>query len=499
MDVPETQPARRRASKSLKVGIVDLVERQPSHTIYGRVLNANFASIMPQVVAVWAERMGHKVEYVTYTGFEDLRRELPRGVDILFVNAFTQAAYLAYSVSNLYRKQGVVTVLGGPHARAYAEDARDYFDYLVGLADQQLICDLLRDFSPNPKGGVALSARQQPAALPGVRERWKYVQKTLEKTWILHIVQILGSLGCPYKCDFCIDAEMDHQTLPYDQLREDLAFLQSLPSPPRVGWVDPNFGVRFDEYMNVIESAVRPGRLQFAAESSLSLLREPHLKRLKENHFVMMLPGIESWFDYNDKARQGRHVGMEKVKAVAEHVNLVMRYVPYLQTNFIFGWDSDAGAEPEWSRNSCSPPVVILEKTAEALATADRILRTALLQSRDREEQKIVLALVVSLLVVVFQEFGHNAPQRVLPEQDQLGQAFLLDRTDPAFRVGVQIGTSRWDRRALHTADRECLPKLAAELLVAIVQQVTTTVQVSCILHRCVTRHLLHPARVRGA
>jgi radical SAM superfamily enzyme YgiQ (UPF0313 family) len=180
---------------------------------------------MPQVVAVWAERMGHKVEYVTYTGFEDLRRELPRGVDILFVNAFTQAAYLAYSVSNLYRKQGVVTVLGGPHARAYAEDARDYFDYLVGLADQQLICDLLRDFSPNPKGGVALSARQQPAALPGVRERWKYVQKTLEKTWILHIVQILGSLGCPYKCDFCIDAEMDHQTLPYDQLREDLAFL----------------------------------------------------------------------------------------------------------------------------------------------------------------------------------------------------------------------------------------------------------------------------------
>jgi hypothetical protein len=266
-----------------------------------------------------------------------------------------------------------------------------------------------------------------------------------------------------------------------------------------VGWVDPNFGVRFDEYMNVIESAVRPGRLQFAAESSLSLLREPHLKRLKENHFVMMLPGIESWFDYNDKARQGRHVGMEKVKAVAEHVNLVMRYVPYLQTNFIFGWDSDAGAEPEWSRNSCSPPVVILEKTAEALATADRILRTALLQSRDREEQKIVLALVVSLLVVVFQEFGHNAPQRVLPEQDQLGQAFLLDRTDPAFRVGVQIGTSRWDRRALHTADRECLPKLAAELLVAIVQQVTTTVQVSCILHRCVTRHLLHPARVRGA
>ncbi len=37
---------------------------------------------------------------------------------------------------------------------------------------------------------------------------------------------------------------------------------------------------------------------------------------------------------------------MDKVRAVADHINLVMRYVPYIQTNFIFRWDSDAGAEP---------------------------------------------------------------------------------------------------------------------------------------------------------
>jgi hypothetical protein len=36
---------------------------------------------------------------------------------------------------------------------------------------------------------------------------------------------------------------------------------------------------------------------------------------------------------------------------------------------------------------------------------------------------------------------------------------------------------------ALHTAGGECFPKLAAELLVAIVQQVTTAVQVACALH----------------
>src|SRR6185295_8247430 len=53
-----------------------------------------------------------------------------------------------------------------------------------------------------------------------------------------------------------------------------------------------------------------------------------------------------------------------------------------------------------------------------------------------------------------------------------------------------------WAWRALHTPGRECFPELAAELLVAIVQQVTTAVQISCVLHRRVARHLLHPARV---
>ena len=36
---------------------------------------------------------------------------------------------------------------------------------------------------------------------------------------------------------------------------------------------DPNLGVRFDDYMGAIEEAVRPGRLDFTAESSLSLRR----------------------------------------------------------------------------------------------------------------------------------------------------------------------------------------------------------------------------------
>src|SRR5207248_7803259 len=91
-------------------------------------MNANFAAIMPQVIAVWCEEEGHEVTLVCYTGFENLVEELPADVDLVFIGAFTESAQLAYALSNRFRAQGALTVLGGPHARCYPQDARKYMD-----------------------------------------------------------------------------------------------------------------------------------------------------------------------------------------------------------------------------------------------------------------------------------------------------------------------------------------------------------------------------------
>ena len=108
--------------------------------------------------------------------------------------------------------------------------------------------------------------------------------------------------------------------------REDLRFLLTRFKRPLVAWHDPNFGVRFDDYLDMIEDAVLPGSIDFVAESSLSLLTEPHLKRLKRNSFKGILPGIESWFALGDKSKTGALLGMAKVRQVSEHVNLILRH-----------------------------------------------------------------------------------------------------------------------------------------------------------------------------
>ena len=47
----------------------------------------------------------------------------------------------------------------------------------------------------------------------------------------------------------------------------------------------------------------------------------------------------------NKSKSRNRH-GMEKVRQVSEHSNLITSYIPYLQTNFVMGLDCDEGPDP---------------------------------------------------------------------------------------------------------------------------------------------------------
>lgn len=330
----------------LRIGIIDLVSKGPTDTLWAKIMYANLASIMPQVVATWCEEMGHEVKMICYTGQEDLSKELPKGVDIVFISSFTQAALLSYALSNYFRSNGAVTVLGGPHARCYPDDAVKYFDFVLGFTNKSTIAEVLNNCFPQGEEGRHLSTGKQPHHLPGVKERWKFIEPTLAKAPYLKMVPMIGSVGCPYTCSFCIDSTVPYQPLDFDLMKDDLRFLRTKFKTPLVGWHDPNFGIRFDENMEAIASAVPPNSFRFIAESSLSILNEDHLKVLKQNGFKALLPGVESWYDLGNKSRTAKMEGIQKVNKISEHINMMIKHVPYVQTNFVLGLDSDEGNEP---------------------------------------------------------------------------------------------------------------------------------------------------------
>lgn len=67
---------------------------------------------------------------------------------------------------------------------------------------------------------------------------------------------------------------------------------------------------------------------------------------LQQNGFTALLPGVESWYDLGNKSKTSKIKGTEKVNQISEHINMMFRYVPYVQTNFVLGLDGDEGAEP---------------------------------------------------------------------------------------------------------------------------------------------------------
>lgn len=330
----------------MKVCIIDLITKKPTNAMWPRIMFANFAGIMPQVVAIWCEQEGHDVSLVTFTGFEDLDKEIPDDADIVFISAFTQAALLAYAISNRMRTKGAITVLGGPHARCYPQDSCKYFDYVLGFTNKSLVRGVLQDRTQYRPYGQYLSADKNPGDLPSVRERWKYIEKNLKKAPFLKMVPMLASMGCPYTCSFCIDATVPYQPLAYEVMQKDLRFLRTKFKRPYVGWYDPNFAIRFKETIGAIEEAIPPDSISFFGESSLSLLSEPNLKRMKGIGFKAILPGIESWYDMGNKSKTGKSQGETKVQKVVDHVNMILEHIPYIQTNFVLGLDTDAGAEP---------------------------------------------------------------------------------------------------------------------------------------------------------
>jgi len=301
---------------------------------------------MPQIIGVWCREEGHIVNYSIFTGSQNLYNLLSLQADLVFISSFTYTAQLAYALSNFFHSHGIVTVLGGPHARCYPEDACLYFDYVLGLTNKELVKELLNNFESNKQQGIYLSASSQPLSIPGVRERWEFIEMVHQQFSIIKSVPVIGSFGCPYKCDFCPDSETPYQILDQEMVKDDLRFLGKKMKHPIVSWYDPNFGIKFNSVMETLESVVPAGKFDFVGECSLSILNEANVKRLNKIGFKMIMPGIESWFDYGEKSKTGSVIGLEKVREVAEQVNMIQSYIPHVQTNFLIGLDTDSGEDP---------------------------------------------------------------------------------------------------------------------------------------------------------
>src|SRR5215471_10648647 len=145
------------------------------------------------------------------------------------------------------------------------------------------------------------------------------------------------------------------------------------------------------------------------------------------------------------------------------------------------------------SRDLRYPPVVVLEKTAQAFATLDGCFATLRLILHTREQQNVPLPLVIPLTVIMLAEVFHDVAQRAFPKQNEMRKTFAFHRAHPALREGVQIRAARRQSQALHTSGCQRLSEISAELRIAVVQHIAMAAQISRFLIHRVAGHLGHP------
>jgi hypothetical protein len=334
----------------MKIGVIELLahsseaDRSRSRGLVGKLLRQTY-SIMPQVVAVWCRQLGHDVVYSTHYGQSDPIRLLPDEPDVVFVSCTTHTSALAYALGKLYRRRRALTVIGGPHAKSFPHSCRSYFDITVQECDRTLIADILKRRFDSP----AIVTSRRPVSLPTVEERMPEIRVAAfsrGRPGTTSVVPVLASMGCPYACDFCTDWNSSYALRPTEELAADLLYLSTSLPKALIAYHDPNFAVRFDETMAVIEAVPSTRRNRYAMESSLSVLKPSRLARLKSTNCLYVAPGVDSWTDYAGKNGTGNRLGHDKLEHVIEQFRIIRQFVPGLQANFLFGTDNDEGPAP---------------------------------------------------------------------------------------------------------------------------------------------------------
>lgn len=261
--------------------------------------------------------------------------------DFVGITAYTSGATRAYEIAANCRRQGIPTIMGGPHASAMPDEAQQYFDSVaIGECDE-IWPEIVRDAEAGrlrPRYQGKLSDLEQTGLGRG-RQGIRCVNGDYD------VSAIQTSRGCPVGCEYCSVTKFNGAPIRRRRIADIIDEWNTLPKN-FVFVVDDNFfgvGPRHAEWAKeLLRALIRHGkrRLWFS-QTTINMGDDPEGLRLAYRAGCRgMLVGFET---FNPETLKEYHKGVNRnnLARYQQLVNGFHRAGISVFGGFIIGSDQD--------------------------------------------------------------------------------------------------------------------------------------------------------------
>lgn len=242
----------------------------------------------------------------------------------------TLNAFAAYEIADEFMQRGIKVVIGGYHASALPDEAKQHADSVVIGEAEEIWPNLLKDaenkiFKPFYEQTRPIEASEIP------RPKNIYPKNS-------HLI-IQATRGCPTRCEFCTISNMKYRnilrTRPIEDVVDDI---KNLPGKS-FSFYDNSLTIK-PSYSKELFKAIKPLNKRFNALGNINVLSEDDelLKLASEAGCIGWFIGFESvsqkTLDMIGKSTNRVEKFISGVKKIHDHNMMITG-------TFIFGFDTD--------------------------------------------------------------------------------------------------------------------------------------------------------------
>ena len=213
--------------------------------------------------------------------------------DLVAISTFSAQAFEAYAIADRLRNAGVNVAIGGLHATACAEEARQHADYVVIGEGENVWPDVVRACERRAPGRIFDAREFAPvdvAKLPVPRYDLLHGRQYNRFT-------VQTSRGCPWQCEFCASSVMlgrPYRKRPVRDIVRDIEVIQRLRSEPFIEFADDNTFVD-KRWGRDLCRQLAPLQIRWFTETDISVAEDDELLELMRRAGCrQVLIGLES-------------------------------------------------------------------------------------------------------------------------------------------------------------------------------------------------------------